>query len=212
MSNSLKLVLVLMLLSVPSLAQKVYIDFDREVEFRAYRTFAFFDHEENNLAVEAPLVHDRIVSLIREKMTEAGLEETDAEPDLLVTYHTNVREEMEVSSVSLGYGYGPERSALTGESGLRGGSAWGWTSRWAWSRGYATVGVSELREHSYVVGTLIVDLWDRGDNELVWRGVTEGTVKPDPEKSAEAIERSLYRMGKLFRKKYRKVEKARERN
>lgn len=182
--------------ATPALAQKVYVDFDHDVDFGAFRTFAIDQNLERTLANEAPLVHERVLASIRKKLIDGGLEEDAANPDLVVKYQLNVREEMQLETVNMGYSYGP---------------GWGYDPYWAWS-GYGTIGTSSTRQYTYHVGTLILDIREADGNKLIWRASAEDTLTGNPEKGAKKLDRALHKIGKIFRKEYRKVEKARARS
>lgn len=65
------------------------------------------------------------------------------------------------------------------------------------STGYGGWGSTSLNVSNIPVGTLMIDLVDRDDDELVWRGVTSGSVKSTPAKSEKQIRKKI---SKLFRK------------
>ena len=101
------LVVLTLLVASPAFAQKVYVDFDQDADFGGFRNFAFFDHEDNSLKTAHPLVHQRVVELLEQKMAEAGLEAVDRDPELYVTYHTSAKKEVRVETTAIGYTYGP---------------------------------------------------------------------------------------------------------
>jgi Domain of unknown function (DUF4136) len=51
--------------------------------------------------------------------------------------------------------------------------------------------------NKYIVGTIVVDLYDRELKQLVWRGTATDTASDKPEKNAKKISKS---MEKLFKK------------
>jgi len=182
------------LAATPAMAQKVYVDFDKNYDFDAIKTFAYFDTKEATLADVAPMAHSRIVQMLRDRMTAGGLQEVETDPDVYITYHGSVSKEMGVDTISTGYyGYGP---------------GWGWNPYWGWG-GSVGVGATTSRTYTYDVGTLIVDIWDPETEQLIWRGTTENTIRENPDKNFKTIESALYKMGKKFNKEYRKVKKQR---
>ena len=54
----------------------------------------------------------------------------------------------------------------------------------------------------YSRGTLVVDIWKRATEELIWRGAVMGVVpdNPSPKKSQKVIEKALNAIGKEWRK------------
>lgn len=188
------LIALAILATTPALAVKVYVDFDKDVDFGAYRTFAIDADHERTLMEYSPLMHERVLGLIRERLVRAGLEETSANPDLYVTYQVSVREEMQLETVNLGYSYGP---------------GWGYDPYYAW---HGSIGTTSTRAYKYEVGTLLLDIWQADGDRLVWRGSAEDTVSKNPEKGIRKVEKALHKMGRIFQKEYRKVEKTRARS
>jgi len=48
--------------------------------------------------------------------------------------------------------------------------------------------------HTYVVGTLVVDLYDARTKQLVWRGTGSDTISDKPEKNARTVDKALAKM------------------
>jgi hypothetical protein len=145
-------------------------DWDADADFDSYGSFALFDRPQRPRArqrEESPLVARRIERALSEQLSARGYDSAPARSsELLVTYHTAVRERVHVSQV--GYGY-PRR----------------WHYGWGWGG---------TRVHHYREGSLIVDVIDASDRELVWRGVAEGVfTKPNPsdEKVAKVVAKLL---------------------
>lgn len=57
--------------------------------------------------------------------------------------------------------------------------------------GYRYWGRDNVQPYNYKEGTLIIDLIDREENQLVWQGYTEGIVDTDPEKMEEKIRSAI---------------------
>ena len=182
------LIVVAGLLALPASAQKVYVDFDKSVDFSQYKTFAWKAPDEASLAEESPLMHERVKSAIMSQLTSGGLTEDTSDPDLYVTYHTSSKEQVQFNTTHMGYGYG---------------DGWGWDPYWD---GYGGIGMgsSTTTAHTYEVGTLIIDIWDAKTNNAVFRGSAEGVVKANPEKAAKQIEKAVAKIGKKFESMHRK--------
>lgn len=48
--------------------------------------------------------------------------------------------------------------------------------------------------NSYVAGTLVIDLVDAADNQLIWRATASATISPDPKKNREKVRKALDKM------------------
>jgi hypothetical protein len=129
------------LISCSSVAVKS--DFDATANFAQYKTFDFIPHR--NAPGGNPFNDKRIEAAIEQELTAKGLQKQNAgKPDLLVAYHTNVKDKIDVDT----YGY------RYGRYGRRVGT-------------YTTV-------QKYQQGTVVVDLVDAKERELIWRGWAKG--------------------------------------
>ncbi len=115
-----------------------------------------------------PLGEQRIHDGVMAQLAAKGLVQASGAPDLFVSTHLTAHEEKEL--VSNGFGYGP----------------------WWGGGGYATTTV-----HTYVKGTLLVDLYDAKTKKLVWRGTAVGTASDKPSKNTEKLNKAL---NKIFAK------------
>ena len=60
---------------------------------------------------------------------------------------------------------------------------------WGYRGVYGNIGTAQTAVREYTVGTLVIDVYDAGQRELVWRGSGEGKVEQarNPEESQERI-------------------------
>jgi len=173
------------LLAGPVLAQKVHIDFDREADFDAYETFAWYESPDTSVTDSNDLVHRRIVEIIENEMTSGGMRKVDSDPDVYVTYHTDEKEEMSLNTTHYGYGYP---------------SSWAWDPYWGGWGGDMGMGSSHTSVYTYTRGTLIIDVWDAGTEQLVWRGSANDIVPENPQKLEKKLERSVQKIAKKWDK------------
>lgn len=115
-----------------------------------------------------PLNETRIHDGVDAKMVAAGFKLVPANPDVVVTTHAVGKEQKEL--VSTGYAYGPR-----------------------WGGGMGTTSVN-----TYVVGTLVVDMYDAKTKQLVWRGSATDTMSDKPEKNADKVKKALDKMFKEY--------------
>jgi len=177
------------LFAVSSLGMaKVYVDYDRNAKFGSYKTFAWMDPNGYDLEDSHPLVHKRIVQYIEAKMKQGGLEEVTSNPDLLVTYYVSTKEETQINTVSMGYGYGP---------------GWGWDPYWSGYWGAYPMG-STTYVSTYTKGTLIIDIVDAKTKTLIFRGTSTQTVSDNPAKTEKKIFKGIDKIVKTYRKMRKK--------
>jgi hypothetical protein len=153
-------VLLLVLLTSCS-SVKVYDDYDKNVDFTQFKTYAFQKSGIDKVEI-SDLDKKRILRAIDEQMALKGFTKSET-PDLLVNIFTKEREQVEVSQFNAGWGYG-----------------WGW----GWNP-YMWGGNTSVS--SYVEGTLFIDLIDAKKRELVWQGQGVGALSQDREKKEELI-------------------------
>lgn len=132
-------------------------DFDHSVNFRAYRTWAWFPKQAND-AEGGPakgyesFLDQRLQKAVEREMNLKGLTYDAENPDLFVAYSARVEEKQSVSPAYGGYPYGY-------------GYGYGYYGRGP----YAPV-------TQYKAGTVIIDLVDAKRKELAWRGTGQAQV------------------------------------
>jgi len=178
MTKRIVLAVALMLVAVPCLAQKIYIDFDKNAIHNDYKTYAWQKTEDSSLKGEDPLMHSRIKNGIEFQLNKTGLTEVEPNenPDLFVTYHTSSKDEVQLNTSYYGYGYGG-----------------GWYRDPYWGGGWG-MGGATTTAYNYTRGTLIVDIWDAHKKQLVWRGAAQAILKDNPQKQAKQIDKALAKM------------------
>ena len=161
--KSLKLtsVLILLVLVMTSCSSvKVATDYDREVNFNQYQTYAFFKPGIDKAEI-SDLDKKRILRAIDSEMQQKGLTKSE-NPDVLVSIFTKTKENVNIYNNPYGYGYG-----------------WGWHP-WYWGAGHNTI-------NRTTEGTLYIDLVDADRKELVWQGMGTAALASKVDKKQERI-------------------------
>lgn len=122
---------------------KVASDYDREVNFNQYQSFAFYKPGIDKAEIN-DLDKKRILRAIEANLVHAGMTKSET-PDLLISFFTKERERIDVYNNQFGGG-------------------WYWNPYWY--GGYYGRSVSKTSE-----GTLYIDLIDAKTNNLVWQGM-----------------------------------------
>jgi len=167
LSRHLVLILICVALAACRSVQ-VIVDFDPEEDFSNYRSYAWLPgspEQSGNLAVQSPLIDARVRQAVDRTLKEKGFEKREqGQPDLYVAYHLSVESKLDVYTVDRYYG----------------------------RYGYA-VSIPETRVSQYDEGTLVIDIADAREKELVWRGTGIKRVQPSPqpEKTTEAVNRAV---------------------
>jgi len=185
--NMLKILMALALgtlLAAPVYAQKPQIQWDKAYDFSKVKTFKWQPPSSPSLAESDPIMHRFIESAIEKELANVGFTETTGDPDIYVTYHGSTETEVQLRSTSFGYG--------VGSYGMGG---WGMS-------GYG-LGTSHTttREVKTKKGSLVVDIVDSKEKQLVWRGTVDGIlISDDQEKTENALSKAIEAMAKQNRK------------
>ena len=186
MSGSMRATFVLLatLVFAPAAyAAKPNIQWNKDYDFSHIKTYAWQDPTAPSLAQSNPFMHKFIQDEIEKRLTAAGLMKpaAGAAPDVFVTYHGSVMNNVQLQSDSFGYGFGGY--------GMGG---WG-------MYGYGAAGPvsTTTRVVEYLEGTLIVDIIDPMKKELVWRGSSTPILISDSnDKTQKNISKALDAMVK----------------
>ena len=134
---------------------RVTVDYDPNEDFSSYRTFAWFPivRPSSDPEVASPLVDARIRAAVARELEAKGYRQViDRTPDFYVTWHVSVEDKLDVYTVDRGYV-----------------GSWGYV-----------VSIPETRVRQYEEGTLLIDVADAREKQLVWRGVGKGRLRRQP--------------------------------
>jgi hypothetical protein len=154
----------------------VRTDFDPSADFTRYHTYYWAGGKDvtGQGSLENSLVDKRIKSIIGAQLAAKGLREVpeDAKPDLVVLYWVGTKDKISVQTVP--------------SSGMSQRVVWSrydpyWNGRWG--RTY-----DEVEVRNYKEGTLIVDLIDTSNKQLVWRAYLVQTLDKNPQTTAKRAE------------------------
>jgi hypothetical protein len=124
---------------------------ERGIDFSAYRTYDWGPPD--NLPVGDPrldnnsMFKDHLMGAVEKRMAAKGYARADAAPDLLLHYHANVAQRVDVYQTDSQYGYN-----------------------------YSTGVAYESRMVEFEQGTIVLDIVDAKTNRVVWRGWSQGTM------------------------------------
>lgn len=137
----------------------VATDYDREVNFDKYQTYAFFKPGIDQAEI-SDLDKKRILRAIDFELSQKGMTKSE-NPDLLISIFTQTKEKVNVYQNNFGYG-------------------WGWNP-------YFWGGAGGVGSYTSVEGTLFIDLIDEERNELVWQGLGTDVLSQNMERKEEKI-------------------------
>ena len=172
--RKLAIAAALVFVSAPVFAQDVKTDYDREADFSKYKTFAVKIGTSWNNQISEKRVTDEIA----QTLTEKGWKQVDANPDALVLLHGATEK---------------QKNLNTFYSGMGGYGGYGYRGWGGMGMGTATTTVSE-----YMVGTLVVDIFDAKSKALMFRGTASDEISDKPEKNIKKVEKASSKMFKDF--------------
>ncbi len=140
---------VMLGLAASALWAKSVVDFNPNLDFSKYKTFAFVGGVENLLMfpVNPDLISERVHRAVTRELTGKGLQEVQPSqnPDLVVRYWANPSSQVNVTTMGE---WGAYRPFI--------GSDWEWL-------------YNEISASSAKAGCLIIDLIDPRSRDLAWR-------------------------------------------
>jgi hypothetical protein len=131
-------------------------DFDHAVNFRAYKTWAWYpqqprDAESGPAKGYESFLDKRMRAAVSSEMTQKGLTEVTTAPDIYVAYSARVEDKQQVSPYYNGLGY-------------------------PYGYGYGYYGRNYSPMTQYKAGTVVIDIIDAHRKELAWRGTGQAQV------------------------------------
>src|SRR5690606_21075671 len=148
---------------------RVSTDYDQNVSFDQFKTFAYLKSGLDKMEV-SDLDKKRIMQAVDFEMASKGFIKGE-NPDLLINLFTDTQENVYVNQYYGGWGYyGYYRP-------------WGWNP-WMWGGGYQTVSTQTQ-------GILYIDILKADNKELIWQGKVSADLRLNPEKKEERIKEMI---------------------
>lgn len=166
------LLITLVLLAACSDRITVRVDYDKSSPVNTRRTFKWLLDKEiesrNQPLVFNELNDKRIKVAVTKEMERAGYVLNEQEGDLLLHYHLVVEEKSTINPSTYGYSYSPY---------------------WIGQR---------TDTYYYREGSIIIDVMDNANKQLLWRGWAFSVLGEEPYLSEELLTESIVRMFKKF--------------
>ena len=155
-----------LLTACATLPPAIRVNYDHGVDISAYRTFGFPEPTGTDRGGYSTLITSYFKEAVREQLTRRGYVYSEADPQLLVNFYTNLRERTALRpSMTLSYGYYGYRSGLY--------QVW-------------PMYLDGTEEITYRIGTVNIDVVDAQKKQLIWEGVAEGQVRESDMKNPQA--------------------------
>lgn len=166
-----ELLLLICMLSAGLHAQKIKVEYDKNLDFSKFKTFAWGPLD----AVARPLLAAAIQGAIEEELTRRGLHKVQANPDVFMEMYGSVDSDMSVSYAN------PLYSGMGGVPAFDVGFV-------MWGYGGGTTAVTVHK------GQLVVDVIDASQKKLAWRGIATENLSDNREKLVKQVNKAVEKM------------------
>lgn len=176
--NQLTFLAVVLCMAACAYGQDVHYNYDRSANFAAYKTYQWVEIPGGS--VPDQLVDQAIMRAADEQLRQRGLTKVENNADLYIGYQVVINLEKSVSLWGTGGDWGP----------LGGWGPWG-------SGGLHSI---QGQTSTVPVGILLIDLYDIGRKQLVWRGDAIKTIelKTDPDKNYKNLQKVMTKLFKNY--------------
>ena len=170
---------------------KVTVDYDNTADFTKFTTYEYYGWAGESDEILNPFDKKRIESAFGEELSNRGMKYVEEDGDLIITLYIITEQKTQVTANTTSMGmYG---------SGY--GGYYGYGPRYGWGPGYGmSHSTTTYNEYDYVVGTLIIDIYDAKKKELIWESVGSKTITQD--QSSEAKEQNIKKAATQMMSKY----------
>ena len=163
-------------------------DFDPKAKFTGLKTYKWLDKPQKltgDPRIDGnTILANRIHEAVDTELAARGFRKVSSDPDFLVAYHVSLDKRRSVQTLNSYYGYGP---------------GWGYGYGASYRPGY-WAGAPETYVYEYEEGTLILDIVNPENKELIWRGSAQDEVnfKSTPEKDQTQLNEAVQQMLENF--------------
>jgi len=161
-------------------AQKIHVNYDKQLNFSQFKTFAWAPHG----AVAHPMLAANIIGAIEDELKQRGLQKVEItnHPGLIIQVYGSIDQESTLYSNDPLYnatgGIPPFDPSFSG-------------SLWSGYYGNTTVTIHK--------GQLVVDLIDAANKKLAWRGMSQQNLAAhDPNKLVSQVNTAISKMFKQY--------------
>lgn len=150
---------------------KVTVDYDRKVDFKAYKTYMILPWRIENSKLVNEIDKRRLYDALKNELNERGYQQVKSDADLAVNLMVIIQEKSNITAYRSHYNYGG----------------------YYYPYGY---GYSNIRYDSqeYLQGTIIIDIFDNKAKKLIWQGAAIAEVDENPRNREKRIPKAIARI------------------
>lgn len=157
-------------------SQKITVssDYDKSTDFTQYKTYSFYGWAKESDKIINRFNQERIENAVADELNKRGLSYVQDGGDLTVSLFIQFDQKKGVNAYTDHYAASPY--------------AYRYGPGWGWGYGYSS---THYHEYDYTVGTLVIDIFDHQQKQLVWQGVGSQTVDDKPDNNEYGIKRAV---------------------
>lgn len=160
---------------------KVVSDYDKTVDFSTFKTMEYYGWAEDSDKILNRFDKERIEEAFGNEFKDRGFSLAEkGQGDIIVSLYIVTEQKTQKTANTYHSG---------GGAGY--GGYYGYGPGYGWGGGYSTTTVSE---YDYVVGTLVVSVYDAKSKLLIWEAVGTATVDEKPETREVKLPKSINRI------------------
>ncbi len=164
---------------------KVISDKDPAADFTDFKTFEYYGWADNSDQLLNRFDKERIESAFAEEGRKRGLTRVDSDGDVIVILFITGEIKTQTTAHTNTMGMG----GMGGRGRGMGSPGWGWGT---------THSTTTINESNYLVGTLMIEMFDKDDQKLIWQAIGTKTVSEDPKKREKGIPNKVAAIMKTY--------------
>lgn len=169
------LLLTIMMISMMGCSSiEVHTDYDKNLDLTRYKSYSWLKKPSTN----NPLMDERLMAALDTQLQAKGWRlMPDGKGEVVLFGTLTAKENERIDTMYNGGGPG------------------------FWGRGFymgGGVGMSTSTVTTYLVGTLVIDMFEAQSHRPLWRGSASGTISNNPEKNARNIQEAATKLFKDF--------------
>jgi hypothetical protein len=187
MKNYIYLILFAVVTTSCGSGVTVTSDYDKTADFSKYKTYAYYGWAENSDQILTGFDKERIETSFKGEFAKRGMTVNQGDGDAIVSLYVVVNEKTSYSSYTDHY-----------NNGMYGGM---YASRYGYGYGSGMemgTSATTTTQNDYLVGTLIVDVFDAKTKKHIWQGIGKKTVNENKSKREEGIKAAVAEIMKAF--------------
>jgi len=160
--------MLICLFSALAAAQTVYVDYNHHADFTKFKTYAWGQGSNPN-AINDSILAQSAQQAIDSQLAAKGLQKVQESEHPDLIVVTSSGMKQQTSY-----------------------NAWG-TGGWRWGGG-----MGEITPETTNIGTLVVDIYDANGKQMIWRGVSQGTLSNKGSKNEKDMNKAIEKMFKQY--------------